>query len=335
MHEIDIGSPSEKPQAELEEKVRQFLRCSLAPSTLLQHRRRFKLFAAWCDQHRREALPASPETVALFLSDAAGRFRLATIKGYLDTIAFVHRAGGEPFDRQIIHPVVKGIARIHGTASRKVAPITIGELRTIIAALPNTIAGARDRAVLALGFAGALRTSEIVGLDMGVAGASSRGLVAVEPDGVRITLFRSKTDQKGKGIFKFLPRGGDPCPTVALEHWLSMAGIASGPVFRRLWRGVSLSQRRIGEHAPSLIVKKAVYNSVLRAGLGEAHARARANQVASHSLRVGFVTSAALAKVPSEDIAAHIGWVSAQMVFHYKRHLDPMENNPADLVLNC
>jgi hypothetical protein len=77
-----------------------------------------------------------------------------------------------------------------------------------------------------------------------------------------------------------------------------------------------------------------VYDSALRAGMGQAHARLRARQVASHSLRAGFVTSAALAKVPSEDIAAHVGWVGTQMVFYYKRDLDPMADNPADLVLN-
>jgi integrase len=334
MHNIEFRSPRDA-QAILEEKIRQLLRNSYAPSTLLKHRRRFKLFAAWCERQGRDAFPASPETVALFLSDVAGKLRLATIKGYLDTIVFVHRAAGETFDRQTIYPVVKGIARMHRTVSRQVAPITIGELRTIIAALPNTIAGARDRAVLAVGFAGALRTSEIVGLDIGIVGDGSRGSVAVESDGVRITLFRSKTDQKGNGIFKFLPRGGDPCPVAALEHWLAMAGIASGPVFRRLWKGVSLSDNRMGRHAPTLIVKRAIFNSVLRADMGEAHARARANQVASHSLRVGFVTSAALADVSSEDIAAHVGWVSTQMVFRYRRQLDPMANNAADLVLNC
>jgi hypothetical protein len=188
--------------------------------------------------------------------------------------------------------------------------------------------------VLTLGFAGALRSSEVVGLDIGVAGASSGGLVAIDSDGVHITLFRSKTDQKGKGIFKLLPRGGDPCPAAALEQWLAMAGITSGPVFRGLSKGGGLRQDRLNPQAVTYIVRRAAYDSALRAGMGQAHARARARQVASHSLRAGFVTSAALAKVPSEDIAAHVGWVGTQMVFYYKRDLDPMADNPADLVLN-
>jgi integrase len=89
----------------------------------------------------------------------------------------------------------------------------------------------------------------------------------------------------------------------------------------------------MGHSGVTTIVKRGVYVSALRAGASEAQARARADQVASHSLRAGFVTSAARAKVASEDIALHVGWADTQMVARYMRQLDSMENNPAHLVL--
>ena len=330
------ANPKPLPQVDwagLEERARALIRNSLAPGTLRSHRWHFKVFAEWCERYDRCALPASIETVQFFLSHVAGRYRYNTIKGMLDTIVIAHRMRGEAFDRQAFRAVVQGIGRKHGTAGRLVAPLTIGELRTIVMGLPDTIAGVRDRAVLAVGFAGAFRTSELVGLDIGTIGAGGRGIVAIDKEGAHITLVRSKTDQVGKGIFKLLPRGGDPCPVAALEKWLAMAAISSGPVFRPFWRWGVPRQQRMGHCGVSNIVKRAVYDSALRAGVSEAQARARANQMASHSLRTGFVTSAARAKVASEDIAIHVGWVGTQMVAHYMRQLDPMEDNPAHLVL--
>lgn len=333
MREIDPPRALMHASAELEQKARQLLRNSLAPSTLLRHRRRFRVFAGWCESHGRRVLPASTETIQLFLSDVADRYHFNSIKGLLDTLAFAHRTVGEPFDRQAFAALMRGIYRVHGAACRQVAPIMIGELRTIVKGLPDTIAGARDRAVLAVGFAGALRSSELVGLDIGVVGPGGRGLVTIDKEGARITLSRSKTDQMGEGIHKLLPRGGDPCPVRALEEWLAAAGISSGPVFRPFWRWGVPRQQRMGHCGVGNIVKKAVYASALKAGATEAQARMRASQVASHSLRVGFVASAARAKIISEDIATHVGWVGTQMVARYMRQLDPLDDNPAQLVL--
>jgi len=334
MREINPTEPHTDIPTGLTENVRQLVRSSWAPGTLLQHRAQFKIFAAWCESHGCLAVPASTRTVERFLSDMADRYRFSSLMNLKKTIAFAHRAAGEPFDARAFHVVLGGIRRTHGAACRQVAPITVGELRTIIMALPNTATGARDRAVLTLGFAGALRNSELIGLDIGVPRPQSRGFVAIDTEGARITLLRSKTDQKGKAICKLIPRGGDPCPVAALEHWLAMGNITSGPIFRPVFKGGAHRRRRMNNYGVTIIVKKAVFTSARQAGMSEAHARARANQVASHSLRAGFVTSAVLANVPSEDIAQHVGWANTQMVFYYMRNVDPMENNPARLVLH-
>lgn len=283
MREINPTELHRDMPTELTENLRQLVRNSLAPTTLQHHRARFKIFAAWCESHGCLAVPASTRTVQQFLSDIADRYRLGSIKAFKGTIAFAHRAAGEPFDPRAFRVVLGGIRRRHGAACRQMAPITVGELRTIIMALPNTTAGARDRAVLTLGFAGALRTSELVNLDIGVPGPQSRGFVAIDAEGVHITLLRSKTDQKGKSICKLIPRGGNPCPVAALEHWLATGHITSGPVFRPVLKGGAPRQQRMNKCRVTSIVKKAVYRSVRQAGMSEAHARARANQVASHS----------------------------------------------------
>jgi len=333
MGEINAGRAFDDRPTHPEEKVRQLLRNSRAPGTLSSYRKCFKIFASWCEQHDRDVLPASAETLTLFLSDVAERYRFNTIKNFISSIAFAHRTAREPFDRAALHVVVEGIRRVQGAGWRQATPITVGELRTILMAVPDTMAGARDRAVLMLGFAGALRSSEIAGLDLGVAGPQASGFLTVEAEGVRITLLRSKTDQQGRSIFKLVPRGGNPCPVAALEHWLTVASIKSGPVFRPLWKGGAPRQQRMGHCGVNNIVKNAVYASTRQAGMSEAHARSRALQVSSHSLRVGFVTSAGLANVTSEDIAQHVGWAGTHMVFHYMRQANPMENNPARCVL--
>lgn len=334
---VDCGDRMRKQrtgETALVAKVPPLALLSVAPGTVRQRRTAFRRFASWCAIHGRNTVPASPGTVVLFLADMAERYRPSTINSMLTTIALAHRAAAQPFDRRLYSPIIEGIRRTHGAVPRLVAPITVGELRTIVGALPDNLRGVRDRALLTVGFAGALRCSEIVGLDIGASTASSLGSVVIDAEGLRIVLNRSKGDQLGKGLTKWLPRGGNPCPVQALERWLARANITSGAVFRGVQVGGYLSQKRLHENAASFIVKRSVYRSALHVGLSEEQARAHAAQVSSHSLRVGFVTSAVLAGVPSEDIASHVGWSRTDLVFHYTRQLDPFKNNPAQLVLS-
>lgn len=331
---IRPSNASHDAMADLVAKMRQFARHSRARGTLQSYRARWRQFAGWCQARGRISCPASAETVTLFLADIAGRYRYTTIKTFVYAIAFVHRIGGEPFDKAGFAAVLKGIRQTHGNASRQVAPITIAELRAMVAALPESFGGLRDRALLTVGFAGALRCSELVALDLGAPMPPGTGFIDIGGDGARIILLRSKTDQAGRGIAKLLPRGGNPCPVEALERWLTVARITSGPVFRSISKWSTPLAERLHCRAVGKIVKRATYASALQGGLGEAQASVRAFQVSSHSLRAGFVTSAALANVSSEDIAAHVGWVNTRMAYRYIRRIDPMIHNPAQQVLS-
>jgi integrase len=324
--------PSSVPAA-LAAKVEDYARASRAESTLKSYQDGFRLFAGWCEVHGRAVVPASPETMALFISDLAARYRPSTINRLVSAIAFAHRTAGHVFDRKSFETVMAGIRRTHGTAPRQVAAITLEDLRRIVAALPDNQQGARDRALLLVGFGGALRRAELVGLDIGERASDGTGSVELGPEGARITLHISKTDQEGKGLLKGVPRGGEPCPVRALERWLELSGITEGPIFRPVNKGGQVLPQRLTDRSVADIVKRAVRGAALAAGMTASQAETRAAQVAGHSLRAGFATSAAAANVTGENIARHVGWTSTQMTLRYVREAELFKNNPLRQIL--
>jgi integrase len=139
---------------------------------------------------------------------------------------------------------------------------------------PLTLMGLRDRAIVLLGFAGALRRSELVRLNVADIEITEHGLL------VRIS--RSKTDQEAEGAIVAIPRGSTDCPTGALLAWLNVAQISQGPIFRSISRSGTISKIGLSDRAISSIVK--AYAG--RIGLD-------AKKFSAHSLRSGFLTSAA------------------------------------------
>ena len=139
------------------------------------------------------ALPAGPETVACYVADLAKAAKPATIDARLAAISAAHRAAGydSPAKEEAVRLVRRGVRRTLGTAQRQVRPITVPELRAMVGRLDNDLAGCRDRALLLLGFAGALRRCELVGLDVAD--------LIEGTDGLTVRLRRSKTDQEAPG----------------------------------------------------------------------------------------------------------------------------------------
>src|SRR5262249_39752581 len=155
--------------------------------------------------------------------------------------------------------------------------------------------GARDRALVLLGFAGAFRRSELVGLDMSD--------LYFNRDGLTITLRRSKTDQEGVGRKIGIPFGANPesCPVRSVQEWLEYAGLAEGPVFRPIDRHGRLGLGRLSGIDVARVVKKLAG----RAGLESA-------KFAGHSLRAGHATAAAIAGASERSIMAQTGHRSVQ-----------------------
>ena len=144
----------------------------------------------------------------------------------------------------------------------------------MVALAPEGLKGMRERALLLLGFAGAFRRSELVALDVADIAETETGLL--------VTIRRSKTDQDGEGATIAIPRGDVACPARALREWLDAAGIEAGPIFRPINKASTVSGERLTDRSVANIVK--AYAE--RAGFD-------ANLFSGHSLRSGFLTSAA------------------------------------------
>lgn len=258
-------------------------------------------FADWCARFRRSSLPASPATIAAYVSVMSEVDKVSTLQVKLAAISFAHQTAHQPdpTDTPEIKAVMAGVRRTLGTAPNKKAPVTRSDLARIIAALPDSLAGRRDRALLLVGFAGAFRRSELVTLDV-------KDIVFLEDRAV-ITLARSKTDQEGRGAKKHIPRMDDDlCPVAALQAWLSEAGIRTGPIFRKVDRWGKVGQRRLNAGTVAQIVK----DSAKRAGLNP-------DVVSGHSLRSGFITSAAGLDVAEWKIQQVSGHKSTEVLRGY------------------
>jgi site-specific recombinase XerD len=212
----------------------QFARAEKAPATRRAYRSDFAAFQSWCEGKGLAGLPAEPETIAAFLaSEAARGVKAATIGRRVAAIRHAHKLAGHesPTASEIVKTTVRGIRRTIGATKAPKAPLVAEAVRAMAQAAPAGLKGVRDRALLLLGFAGAFRRSELVGLDVDD--------VQEEEDGARVTIRRSKTDQEAAGQTIAVVRGGTAatCPVRALRAWLEAAGIADGAIFRPVAKG--------------------------------------------------------------------------------------------------
>lgn len=206
---------------------------------------------------------------------------------------------------------MKGTRRSLGVAPSQKDPISPSELRTMVQSRPQTLQGLRDRALLLLGFAGAFRRSELVGLDVGD--------VTWGEDGLTVNLRRSKTDQEREGRKVGIPFGSTPqtCPVRTLRGWLEAAELTEGSLFRPV-KGSKVSAARLSYKAVARLVKRAAE----AAGL-------EPSRLSGHSLRSGLATAAAKAGKSERSIMAQTGHRSAQMVRRYIRDGELFGENAA------
>ena len=256
-----------------------FARAEKAEATRRAYRTDFEIFRTWCNERKVANLPASAETVAAFVAFEASRaIKPSTIGRRVAAIRYAHRLAGHesPTNAETVRATLRGIRRTMGTAPIRKAPITAERVRAMAAATPDTLAGLRDRALLLLGFAGALRRSELVGLNVDDLEETEGGLC--------IRIVRSKTDQEGQGTVIAIVPGAVACPIKSIKAWLTAAKISDGPLFRSIVKGGRATADRLSDKSVVDIVK--CYAQ--RIGLD-------AKTVGGHSLRAGFLTSAAAA----------------------------------------
>lgn len=311
------------------EQAGAYARQARAENTRKAYQSDWRAFTAWCQDHDLAALPADPRTIVLYLADVAGAHKVSTLERRLASISQAHKMAGHESpaltSREPLHSVWLGILREKAgrERARKVAPALTEDLRLMIAHLPRedpdvptsplTLSGQRDRALLLVGFAGALRRSELVGLGVGD--------VSFGAEGLRLIVRKSKTDQHGEGHVKGIRYGEHPetCPVRALRAWMRAAGIEHGAIFRSIDRHGNVASSALTGRSVARIIKRACR----RAGLRE-------EDFSGHSLRAGFTTQAARAGKPERVIMRHTGHKSERMVREYIREGTLFQENPTD-----
>ena len=278
-----VEAPPTLPSVALQEAAADaevYATASRAASTWRAYESDWRIFTAWCQTMDLAALPAAPATVAMFLAAEAKRGTApSTLNRRLSAIRLMHMGARvvSPHAAVEIQEVMRGIRRLSTRGVIKKEAAVDEQIKKMVDTCDlTTYQGRRDRALLLLGFAGALRRSELVALDVAHLKVSEEGFV--------VTIAKSKTDQEGHGQTIAIPRVADSpyCPVTAVLDWMAIAAIDQGALFRRVAKGNKLTADRLTDQSVARIIKRLAS----RAGL-------IASQYAGHSLRSGFLTSAA------------------------------------------
>ena len=301
----------------LQEETLINLKSSKASNTVRAYKSDFSDFGLFCSQNGFKSLPSEPKVVSLYLTHLSTKdAKMSTLKRRLVSIGVIHKLKGHYLDTK--HPAIieniMGIKRRKGSFQKAKKPILINSLKKIINVIDQQkkeeIKKLRDRSIILIGFSGGFRRNEIVSLDYGD--------LDFVPEGLKLSIRRSKTDQFGEGFKKALPYfdSSQYCPVVSLKKLLDLSKIRSGPVFRRFSKGSKLSENRLTDQTVALLIKE--YLNL--AGIDS-------KNFSGHSLRSGFATSAAESGVEERNIMAMTGHKSTEMVRRYIKEANLFKNN--------
>ena len=279
------------------------LRSSKASNTLRAYKSDYKDFASFCLKNGFKPMPSEPKIISLYLTYLSKSCKFSTLKRRLASISVIHRLSGHYIDTK--HPMITenlmGIKRVKGSHQKAKKPILIDELKLIVNAIDkdkNEKNRFKNKALILVGFAGGFRRSELV--------AIVNEDVDFVPEGVKIFVKRSKTDQSGEGMTKGIPYflNANYCPVISLKNWIEKSEIKSGKIFDMSDKSVALT------------IKK--YTALV--GLDS-------NKYSGHSLRSGFATSTAELGAEERSIMAMTGHKTTQMVRRYIQEANLFKNN--------
>jgi len=300
----------------LHEETLNNLKSSKANNTLRAYKSDFKDFGAFCAKHGLDSLPTEPKIVSIYLTHLSKTSKISTLRRRLVSISMVHKLKGHYLDTK--HPIIienlMGIKRVKGSIQKGKKPILINHLKSIINAINqkkiNEIKKLRDKAIILVGFGGGFRRTELISID--------HEDIEFVPEGVKITIKRSKTDQFGEGMIKGLPyfTNEEYCPVTNLKRWLELSNIKSGPIFKRFSKGSVLTNYRLTDQSVVMLIK----DYLNLAGIEN-------KNFSGHSLRSGFATVAAESGADERSIMAMTGHKTTQMVRRYIREANIFKNN--------
>jgi integrase len=318
----------------LADHARKYVEAASSANTRRAYASDWKHFCAWARRQNLDVSPPDPQIVGLYITAlasgsavgtaAAGKRSVSTIERRLSSLSWNYAQRGQPLDRKdrAIATVMAGIRNSHAAPPKQKEAILPEDLIAMLETLNRgTLRGLRDRALLLIGFAGGLRRSEIVGLDVGRDQTEdSSGWIEFFPDkGILVTL-RGKTGWREVEI----GRGSSDmtCPVVALATWLKLGRIAHGPLFRRVTgQGKAVGSERLNDQEVARLVKRAALAAGMRGDLSEGE---RGTKFSGHSLRAGLASSA---EVDERYVQKQLGHASAEMTRKYQRRRDRFRVN--------
>ena len=300
--------------------ARALARQAAAPATLRAYRADWAHYAAWCAEKAFTPVPADPATVGAYLTSLAASHAPTTIRRRLAAIGKAHRFNDLPWNpghRDIQEPL-QALLRLHGRPVAKAAALSLAMLRQLVATCDRTARGRRDRALLLIGFAAALRRSELVALQVED--------VARVGGGLRLRIARGKTDPAGQGAEIGLPRGkhAETCPVLAFEAWQEVAKRRAGPLFRRISTGGGIADTALHPDA----VRRILAYRIAQAGLSVDGFE----RMSPHALRVGFITEAYGKGVRDEDIMRHTRHRDLRTMRGYVQRAGLVTESPAGMI---
>lgn len=299
----------------LTEKSRQSIYVARAENTIDAYKSDWRDFCEWCKYHNQKAFPAEPETIVNYINDLADNAKANTVARRISALTENFDAAGlrdNPCHFPIVKNALRGIKRMKGTMQHGKAPILFEDIKEMLTYVEGPeLQQLRDKAILLIGFYGAMRRSEIAGMDVEDLNFTRLGLL--------VTLRKSKTDQFDQGQVIAIPYVKEKgiCAVTALQKWLDASGIVSGPVFRGFTKGHHIRKTRISDKTIALIVKKYV-------GLMGMDPK----EYGAHSLRHGFATSAAMNHVEEREIMRQTRHKSQAIVRRYIDEADRLIDNP-------
>lgn len=324
----------------LAERAAHYADAAVSNATRRAYRADLHAWALWAMGQGVDPDAINPVTVAAYVTAQAGTLKVATLSRRLSGLNAYQRArGGDPVSVRVepLRSVWQGVQRVHGEPQTRKAPVNVPDMRRMIAGMGEGAKAQRDAAIFVIGFAGAMRRADIVGLDWSANG-SGAGYIEQTPDGLLVRFRRSKTDQTGVGEVIGLPYGAhlSTCPVRQLAAWRALVelqhGEASGPIFRRVSRHGAIGSAPMDGGSIARMVKARIADSLIAQGEGREEADRQAESFAGHSLRAGFVTSAFQSGVAEAAIMPHTRHKRAETLYKYRRNATVFVDNPGAAV---
>jgi site-specific recombinase XerD len=306
--------------SKLDKRSDQYKEKSSADATKSAYASDWAVFTKWAMGLDLEVLPADSKTVRRYITHLAdiGR-KVSTIRRAMIAIRQHHKKNEFPIPT-LSHDVLKtwqGIRREKGSKQNKAKALMLTSLKIVIDHTPNHTLGRRDAALILVGWAGALRRVEIVELD--------REHIEFVPEGMIITIARSKTDQEGDGYLLGIPLAADNCycPTRMMKRWLEWSSIDSGPLFPRIGSAGRHDHRHFSntKRLTPRMVNHIIKRRMDRAGLDS-------TGYSGHSMRAGFVTTAIESGAPEGLVQIHTRHKSVSTLRDYVRRGSLFTANP-------